>query len=314
MLPGPFWSFGQPTKGKNRRLLPGSTVLPPVKFWPAHERGKEEVFTWQCFFVLLPGPYWSFGQPTKGEKRKFLPGSVFLFCYLDLTGVLASPRKGKEEVFIWQCCSAAFLFYYLDFTEVLASPRQRKKGGFYFLPGCAVLLPRPYWSFAQPTARGKEEVYTWLCCSATWILLEFFSSPRQGKRRGFYLAVRFCYLDLTEVLASPRQGEKGGFTWLCCSAICLLLELWPAHGKGNKEVFTWLRCSATWTLLQFWPAYERGKEEVFTWKYCYATWTSLKFWPAHGREKKEVFTWLCCSGTWILLEFWPAQKMGKEEV
>jgi hypothetical protein len=91
-----------------------------------------------------------------------------------------------------------------------------------------------------------------------------------GKRGGFYLAVLFCYLDLTEVLASSM--------------------------KVKKEVFTWLRCSATWILLEFWPAHERGKEEAFIWQCCSATWTLLKFSTAHGRGKMR-----CLPGCAILL-------------
>jgi hypothetical protein len=64
-----------------------------------------------------------------------------LFCYLDLTEVLASPRKGKRRDF-----DLAVLFFYLDLTEVLASPRKGKRGSFYL----AVLF-----------------------CSATWTSLEF---------------------------------------------------------------------------------------------------------------------------------------------
>ncbi len=124
-----------------------------------------------------------------------------LFCYLDLTGVLTSTRKGKRGSFY-----LAVVFCYLGLTEVLASPRQGVREIFTCR---AVLLPGSHWSFGQPTAGEKRRFYlAVLFCYLD--LTEVLASPRKGDRGGFYLAALFCYLDLTEVLASLGRGERGG--------------------------------------------------------------------------------------------------------
>jgi hypothetical protein len=87
--------LASPRQGKKEVFtwLRSSATWILLDFWPAYERGKEEVFTWQCFlfcyldltevlaspsFFLLLGSYWSFGQPKKGGKKRFLPGIAVL--------------------------------------------------------------------------------------------------------------------------------------------------------------------------------------------------------------------------------------------
>ncbi len=193
------------------------------------------------------------------------------------------------------------LFCYLDLTEVLASPPtvgEKRR----FLPGCAVLLLGPYWTFGQPTIGEKRRFFTWQRCSATWNLLKLWPALSKGKKGGFYLTVLFCYLDLTKVLASSRKGDRGGFYLPRCSDTWISLSFWPAHERGKEEVFTWQCCSANWTLLRFCPAHIRGKERFLpdnAFLFCYLGLTEVLASPLKG--KKEVFT---CSAVLLPGSHW----------